>query len=209
MSPLPILAFVILVLGSLQTIAQYTSALPEGVTIGSKAPDFRLMNVDSQMVSLASYRGAKGIIMVFTCNSCPFAQAYEKRIKELHAKYASAGWPVLAINPNDPAVEPEDSFEHMQQRAKDSAYTFAYVADGNQTVAKAYGARRTPHVFLLRSTKTGFVVEYIGAIDDNPRDETAVEARFVEDAIAALEKGNVPEVSTTKAIGCGIKWREN
>ncbi len=185
------------------------SDLPEGVTIGDKAPDFVLMNVDSQRVGLASYVNAEGVILIFTCNHCPFSKAYEDRIIALHAKYGPQGWPVLAINPNDPTVEPEDSFEGMQQRAKDKGFTFAYAFDATQNVAKAYGARRTPHVFLLRKTKTGFVVEYIGAIDDNPRDAAAVEEKFLEEALAALKAGKPVAKPTTKAIGCTIKWREN
>lgn len=207
MSPLPILSLA-LALISLCVVPARAADLPAGVTIGNKAPDFRLMNVDSQIVSLGSYATAQGVILVFTCNACPFSQAYESRIIELHKAFYPKGWPVLAINPNDPAIEPDDSFENMQVRAKEKKYPFAYVFDSTQQVAKLYGARRTPHVFLLKNTKTGFVVEYIGAIDDSPRDSDAVERKFVEEAIAALEAGQVPSTTTTKAIGCTIKWRE-
>ena len=200
------LSLVSIVLGFTTIVA---NDLASGVTIGDKAPDFRLMNVDSQMVSLSSFKGAKGIILVFTCNACPFAKAYEDRIIALHKKFYSEGWPVLAINPNDPVIEPEDSFENMQIRAKEKEYPFAYAFDSTQNTAKAYGARRTPHVYLLTNTKTGFVVDYIGAIDDSPRDAEAVKARFVEDAINALNNGKAPSVTTTKAIGCAIKWRES
>ncbi len=187
---------------------QAAEELPAGVKIGDKAPDFMIMNVDSLRITLSTYRDAEGLIVVFTCNHCPFSKAYEDRIIELHNTYASQGWPVLAINPNDPTIEPEDSFEKMQERAKEKKYPFAYAFDATQSVAKAYGARRTPHVFLLRKTKAGFIVEYIGAIDDSPRDADAVSERFVQDAIAALKAGKAPSSPMTKAIGCTIKWKQ-
>lgn len=185
-----------------------TSAdLPDGVKVGDKAPDFVLENVDGKKAALASFEKAKGVILIFTCNHCPYSKMYEDRIIALHKAYASKGWPVVAINPNDPAIEPEDSFEKMKERAKEKEFPFPYLFDATQRTAKAYGARRTPHVFLLKNGKAGFTVEYIGAIDDNARDAKAVETKFVEKAIDAMIDGKVPEVTTTKAIGCTIKWR--
>ncbi len=185
-----------------------TSAdLPDGVKVGDKAPDFVLENVDGKKAALASFEKAKGVILIFTCNHCPYSKMYEDRIIALHKAYASKGWPVVAINPNDPAIEPEDSFEKMKERAKEKEFPFPYLFDATQRTAKAYGARRTPHVFLLKNGKAGFTVEYIGAIDDNARDAKAVETKFVEKAIDAMIDGKAPEVTTTKAIGCTIKWR--
>jgi peroxiredoxin len=181
--------------------------LPDGVTIGDKAPDFVVMSVDSQRVSLGNYANSEGVILIFTCNHCPYSKAYEDRIIQLHKTFAPKGWPVLAINPNDPAIEPEDGFEQMQERAKEKNFPFVYAFDATQKLAKAYGARRTPHTFLLHKTKTGFVVEYIGSIDDSPREPESVSVRFVEDAIKALSSGTAPATTSTKAIGCTIKWR--
>lgn len=187
---------------------EITSAdLPDGVKVGDKAPDFVLENVDGKKAALASFEKAKGVILIFTCNHCPYSKMYEDRIIALHKAYASKGWPVVAINPNDPAIEPEDSFEKMKERAKEKEFPFPYLFDATQRTAKAYGARRTPHVFLLKNGKAGFTVEYIGAIDDNARDAKAVETKFVEKAIDAMIDGKAPEVTTTKAIGCTIKWR--
>ncbi|MGB5025897.1 MAG: thioredoxin family protein [Saprospiraceae bacterium] len=170
--------------------------------IGQAAEDFSLKNVDGKMVSLSDYKNAKGYIVVFTCNHCPFAQMYEKRIIELHKKYSKKGYPVIAINPNDPEVVPEDNFESMQKLSNKKKYPFAYLFDDGQKVYPKFGATRTPHVFILDKNK---VVKYIGAIDDNAKDEAAVQIRYVEDAISALESGKDPNPNTTKAVGCSIK----
>jgi len=170
--------------------------------IGQAAEDFSLKNVDGKMVSLSDYKNAKGYIVVFTCNHCPFAQMYEKRIIDLHKKYSKKGYPVIAINPNDPEVVPEDNFESMQKLSNKKKYPFAYLFDEGQKVYPKFGATRTPHVFILDKNK---VVKYIGAIDDNAKDEAAVQIRYVEDAITALDAGKDPNPNTTKAVGCSIK----
>lgn len=182
--------------------------LPDGVSVGDKAPDFVVKNIDGRNVGLSSFQDVEGVILIFTCNHCPYSKAYEDRIIALHKTWAAKGWPVLAVNPNDPKREPEDSFEKMQERAKEKEFPFPYAMDETQNVAKAYGARRTPHVFLLKKEKTGFRVVYIGAIDDNARDPESVETRFVSEAITAIKDGRQPDQSATKAIGCTIKWRE-
>lgn len=183
--------------------------LPDGVKVGDAAPDFRLKNVDGSMVSLSqSLDGQKGAIIVFTCNHCPYAIKYEDRLIALHDEFAKQGYPVIAINPNDPKVQPEDSFEKMQQRAKDKSFPFPYIFDETQQTAKLYGARRTPHVYVVTRKATGFVVDYIGAIDDNPDDAAGVEQHFVAEAINAILKGEAPGHTFTKAIGCTIKWKK-
>ena len=179
-----------------------------GYQVGDKAQDFKLMNVDGKWVSLADYKDAKGFIIVFTCNHCPYAKAYEDRIIALDRKYASSGYPVIAINPNDPVAYPEDSFENMQKRARDKGFTFPYLFDEEQTVYPQFGAVRTPHVFVLQKADGGMKVEYIGAIDDNYEDASLVTHKYVEDAVEALLAGKKPEVTTTKAIGCSIKVRQ-
>jgi peroxiredoxin len=174
----------------------------DGYKVGDVATDFLLKNTKNEIISLSSYPDAKGFIVTFTCNHCPYAVMYEDRLIELHKKYAPMGYPVIAINPNDPKVQPEDSFEKMIVRAEEKAFPFDYVFDMDQKVYPLYGATKTPHVFLLDADH---VVRYIGAIDDNARDESAVKVKYVENAIAALENGKKPDPETTKAIGCSIK----
>ena len=176
--------------------------------MGDKATDFKLKNVDEKMVSLADYKDAKGFIVVFTCNHCPFSKAYEQRIIELDKKYAALGFPVIAINPNDKSVEPEDAFDNMVVRAKEKKYPFPYLYDETQEIAKAYGATRTPHVFVLQKTTKANIVKYVGAIDDNADEPDAVKSKYVEAAVNALLKGKEVAVSSTKAIGCSIKWKK-
>ncbi len=177
----------------------------QGYKVGDIATDFKLKNVDNKMVSLADFPKAKGFIVVFTCNHCPYAKAYEQRIVALDKKYKAKGYPVIAINPNDPAALPADSFEEMQKRAKEAGFTFPYLFDDGQKVYPVYGATRTPHVFLLQKTKKGNVVRYIGAIDDNYEDASAVKTPYLANAVDALLSGKKVSPDFTKAIGCGIK----
>src|SRR5690606_6277118 len=177
----------------------------EGYSIGDLAADFTLKNVDGEMISLSDYSKAKGFLVGFTCNSCPYANAYVERIIVLDKKDKDFGVPVIAINPKNPKYRPEDSFENMQKRAQDKSYTFPYLMDEKQEVVPLYGAKRTPHCFLLEKTNSGNVVRYIGAIDDNYQDALEVEARYVEDAIDAMLEGRKIQIEITKAIGCSIK----
>ncbi|PWD98611.1 thioredoxin family protein [Marinilabilia rubra] len=175
---------------------------------GDKAMDFELKNIDDSMVSLSDYPDANGFIVIFTTNHCPYAKAYEDRIIELDKKFKSHGYPVIAINPNDPVAYPADSFEKMKVRAEEKGFTFPYLIDETQDVAKTYGATKTPHVFLLERENGALMVKYIGAIDDNYRDAKAVKKKYVEDAIASLKAGESVDVKETKAIGCSIKWKD-
>ncbi len=174
-----------------------------GYHIGDTARDFKLKNVDGSMVGLADAKKAEGYVVIFTCNHCPFSIAYEDRIIAIHKKYAKKGFPVIAINPNDKDVAPDDSFEKMQARAKEKKFAFSYLYDETQEIAKAYGATRTPHVFLLDKNR---VVRYIGAIDDNSEEPDAVKEKYLENAIDALLAGKEIAVKETKAVGCTIKW---
>jgi peroxiredoxin len=180
--------------------------LNAGVKPGDDAVNFSLKNVDGTTVSLSDYNDQKGVIVVFTCNPCPFANAYEQRIITLHNTYAPKGFPVVAINPNDVEISPDDTFAKMKERAADRDYPFPYLKDETQEVYKAYGATRTPHVFLLKNQGGGkFKVAYVGTIDDNAMDAGSVTSRYVESAIAALVSGSQPNPAVTKAIGCTIK----
>jgi peroxiredoxin len=171
---------------------------------GDLAPAFTLKNVDGEMISLSDYSQNKGAIVVFTCNGCPVAKAYLDRIIDLNRRFANQGFPVIAINPNDPELAPVDSYENMQKLASEKELEYPYLFDEAQSVYPAYGATRTPHTFLLANSDDGFKVAYIGAIDDNQR-ENQVEEKFLEDAIAALLKGETPRTTETRAVGCGIK----
>lgn len=181
---------------------------PAGLQPGDEAPDFELKNIDGQTISLADFKQAKGFILVFTCNHCPFAKLYEDRIIALHNKYAPKGYPVVAVNPNDATKQPEDSFEMMIQRAQEKGFPFVYLHDATQEVARTYGAARTPHVWILQKNDNGLKVAYVGGIDNSPEDASKATEKYVERAVDELLAGRVVSKNTTKAIGCTIKWRD-
>jgi peroxiredoxin len=180
----------------------------EAYKIGDVAADFSLKNIDGKKVSLSQFDQAKGFIVIFTCNHCPYAVLYEDRIIALDKKYKELGYPVIAVNPNDPEVVPEDSFDNMKIRAHDKGFTFPYLFDEGQKVYPKYGATRTPHVFLLKKEGKDLIVKYIGAIDDNSKDVNEVKIKYLEDAVDALLAGKNPEIDFTKAIGCSIKIKQ-
>ena len=177
------------------------------LTAGELAPDLKLLNVDGKTISFENYPDAKGFIVVFTCNGCPYAKAYEKRIIELNKKYTPLGYPVIAINPNDPEVSEGDSFVKMQELAKTKNYTFPYLFDKGQAVTNKYGARATPHLFLISKTEKGNIIEYTGAIDNDTEDTNPKKVKYVESAIKSLMNNEKPSVTMTKAIGCSVKRR--
>lgn len=177
----------------------------DGYKIGDVATDFKLKNVDGNMVSLADYNDAKGYIVIFTCNHCPYSVAYEDRIIALDKEYKEKGYPVIAINPNNPESYPSDDFENMKIRAKEKGFTFPYLLDDGQKIFPQYGAKKTPHVFVLEKTEKGNEVKYIGAIDNNYQDEASANEKYVRQAVDALIDGKDVPVKETKAIGCSIK----
>lgn len=182
---------------------EQTKTLEEigGYKIGEVATDFSLKNVDGSMVSLAGIENAKGYIVTFTCNECPFAKLYEDRLIALHNTYAPQGYSVIAINPNSPENEKE-GYAAMQARAEEKGFPFPYLVDEGQKIYPQYGAVRTPHVFLLDKDRK---VQYIGAIDDNSKSPEDVKVKYVEEAIKALQAGKTPTITLTKAIGCPVK----
>ncbi|MGI4872957.1 MAG: thioredoxin family protein [Janthinobacterium lividum] len=182
--------------------------LAGGYKVGDKIADFKLKNVDGKQVSLATNKAAKGYIVVFTCNTCPYAKAYEDRIIALNTKYAPMGFPVVAINPNDPAVAPGDSYAAMQSRAKEHKYAFPYLQDETQQVAHTFGATHTPHLYVVSRQGSDFVVSYIGAIDDNSEDAKLVKTKYLENAMTDIIAGKPAATNTTQAIGCTIKWKK-
>ncbi|MBL7929053.1 MAG: thioredoxin family protein [Bacteroidia bacterium] len=182
---------------------------PSGYQPGDKAKDFKLRNVDGKMYSLSQDKEAKGFIVIFTCNHCPFSVAYEDRILALDKKYKTLGYPVIAVNPNDERIVPDDSFDNMVKRAKEKNFTFPYLQDATQYYAREYGAQRTPHVYVLQRDGKELIVKYIGAIDNNTYNPEEVTERYVENAVNELVEGKQVSVPFTKAIGCTIKWKKS
>lgn len=178
-----------------------------GHKVGDEATSFSLKNVDGKTISLKDYNDEKGVILVFTCNTCPYSKMYEQRIINLQNEYTDKGYPVVAINSNDPQKSPGDSFDEMVKLSDEKSYPFPYLYDADQSVAKAYGATNTPHVYLLKNNKGTFYVSYIGAIDNNSRNGNQAKKKYIESAIEALDSGKEIKTKSTKAIGCTIKWK--
>lgn len=180
----------------------------KGYEVGDEATDFKLKNIDGKMVSLSDFKTAKGFIVIFTCNHCPYAKKYEDRIIELDKKYKAQGYPVIAINPNDPNVQPEDGYQQMIERAKQKGFTFPYLVDEGQKIYPQYGVTKTPHVFVLQKENGKNIVKYIGAIDNNYDNPADVSEYYAQDAVNALIKGEPVKMTKTVAIGCTIKVKK-
>ncbi len=194
----------ILILGLLSFTKVYNS----GYQVGDEATDFKLKNVDGKMVSLSDFKSAKGFIVVFTCNHCPYAKKYEDRIIALDKMYKDKGYPVIAINPNDPTVQPQDGFAEMQTRAKEKGFTFPYLVDEGQKIYPIYGATKTPHVYILKKENGKNIVKYIGTIDNNYENPNDVSDYYVQDAVNQLLKNEPVKTEKTVAIGCTIKVKK-
>ena len=188
-------------------LAAATAAHAGGaLALGSAIPsaDVKMKNIDGKETTIADVKGAQGTLVVFTCNHCPFAKMWETRIVELGNAYQGKGIGVIAVNANDPKVAPDDGYESMQTRAKERGFAFPYVVDATSDVARAFGAARTPEVFLF--DKEGKLV-YHGAVDDNGQDAAKVEKSYLKDALDAVATGKAVPVAETKSIGCSIKFR--
>lgn len=179
-----------------------------GYKVGDMAQGFKLKNIDGEMFSLSQLKSAKGYIIIFTCNHCPYAVAYEDRIIAIDKKYKELGYPVVAVNPNDSTIAPDDSYSKMIERAEQKGFTFPYLLDADQSVFKRFGATKTPHVFVMSRGDEGPKIEYIGTIDDNYADASKVKVKYLEDALDALLAGKKPDPNFTKAIGCSIKFKK-
>jgi thiol-disulfide isomerase/thioredoxin len=199
----------------LTAVAAAASAEIKTLEIGAKAPDFRLPGVDGKMHRLAEFDKAKVLVIVFTCNHCPTAQAYEERIKKLAADYKDKGVALVAISPNDAKAvrldelgytDVGDSLEDMKIRAKDKAFNFPYLYDGDkQEASKAYGPVSTPHVFVFDSERK---LRFAGRIDDNERRPQEVKSHDTRNAIEALLAGQPVPVEKTRTVGCSVKWSD-
>jgi thiol-disulfide isomerase/thioredoxin len=172
------------------------------LAIGAKGADFSLKGTDGKTYSLATVKGEKGTAVIFTCNECPYSKGYEDRLIGLAKDYVSKGIGFVAVNSNDPKIVPGDGFEFMVKRAQDKSFPYPYVFDETQAIAKAYGAKVTPHIFLLDSS--GKLV-YRGRVDD-ALEQDKVKSRDFAAALDALAAGQPVKVAETKAFGCGVKY---
>jgi peroxiredoxin len=170
--------------------------------------DFKLKNVDGNMVSLNDYPNAKGFIIVFTCNHCPFAKLYPPRLNDLNNKYKSLGVPLIAISSTDTMMYEEDTYPNMVIKANEEHFNFPYLFDEMQEVAKKFKAQKTPHAYVIWKENNNLVVKYNGAIDDNGMEPEKVTETYVADAVDELLKGKKVLVSETKSIGCQIAFRK-
>ena len=165
--------------------------------------NFLLPSTDGNDISLDMADLGEYKLVIFSCNHCPYAQAWEDRIIKIQEKYKSNGLSVIMISSNDALKYPEDSFPKMKERHKEKNFNFHYLFDESQEVAKMYGAERTPEVFLFNEIG---LLKYQGTIDDNYENESKVKTKYVEDAIESLISGKDPKVTQTDAVGCTIKW---
>lgn len=178
------------------------------ITPGKSAPFIKLKNIDNKIISFDDYPRAKGFIIVFMSNSCPYSKAYEERITNLSKKYTALQFPLLAVNANNPEASPENSFANMQEYAKARHFSFPYLCDDKQAIADTYGARSTPQVFVISKKGTSYTVEYTGAIDNDTQNNKADKINYLEDALTAILNNTKPTVTQTKAIGCSISRKK-
>lgn len=174
-----------------------------GLPLGSVAVDFDLKGVDGKKHSLKSFADSKALVVVFSCNHCPYVQAYEDRMVQLQKDYASKGVTLIAINSNDETAYPEDSYLNMIEKAKDRGFNFPYLRDETQEIARKYGAICTPHIFAFNQQRQ---LQYKGRIDDN-RNPDLVKTRDLRNALDAILAGHSPAVQETRPFGCSVKWK--
>lgn len=178
-----------------------------GTSIGAYAPDFELPGTDGAVHHLARYlESHRAIVVVFMCNHCPYVKLYLDRLKQLQEAVRSQGVTLIGINSNDDQQFPDDSYENMKTFAAENQVNFLYLRDVTQDVASAFGAQKTPHVFLLNQQG---ILCYKGAIDDNAQTPSAVTQSYLQDAIAAVLKGEAISPTSTDPVGCSVKWRNS
>lgn len=174
------------------------------ITIGESILPFSLPGIDDQNHAPSDYADKAALVILFSCNHCPYVQAWEDRMIDIQADYGNKGVQLIAINANDEKKHPDDSFLKMKERAREKGLNFIYLRDESQEVARAYGAERTPEVFLFDQQGT---LCYHGSIDDNFRDPRAVKSSYLRDALDAVLDGQAPPISETSPVGCTIKWK--
>jgi peroxiredoxin len=174
------------------------------IKIGGKAIPFELPGVDDREHSLADYTNKQVVVVIFSCNHCPYVQAWEDRMVQIQSDYRDRQVQLIAISANDAKRYPGDSFDSMKARAEAKGFNFPYLYDESQEVARHYGAERTPEVFVF--DRAG-IMRYHGAIDDNYDQPDAVKQSYLRDALDAVLAGGEPSVPETKPVGCTIKWK--
>jgi peroxiredoxin len=173
--------------------------------IGSPAPDFNLTGTDNKKYSLYSFKDNKALIVIFSCNHCPYVKAYEDRIINIQQDYADKGVAIIAINSNEDVNYPDDSFENMKKRAAEKNFNFPYLRDEDQSVARAYDATHTPEIFLFDADRK---LVFHGKIDDNWQEPDKVQNGYLRNALDELLAGKEISVPETFTIGCTIKWKK-
>ena len=172
--------------------------------IGSSLPEFNLPAVDGKTYSPSDYNNNKILIVIFSCNHCPYVQAYEERIMNIQKEYANKGVQIVAISSNDAVKYPEDSFKQMKLRSEEKKFNFPYLYDEDQSIAKSFGATHTPEVFVFDEKRE---LAYHGKIDDNWQDESQVKSSYLKNALDEILAGIDVSVPETYSIGCTIKWK--
>lgn len=198
--------YLVALLLTVNILSSATAGENEGLKIGDAIPakNAKMKNIDGRELSITDIAGKKGTVVIFSCNSCPWVQAWEDRISSIGNAYQRKGFGVVAINSNDPTKDQTDSFDAMKQRAKERGFEFAYTVDNTSDVARAFGATRTPEVFLFDQ---GGLLVYHGVIDDNAKSPDSVKEHYLREALEAMLAGKKIPVTETKALGCTIKFR--
>ncbi len=179
----------------------------ENSDFGRIIQEFELKNTDNKTLKLSDFNGAKGFIIVFTCNHCPFAKLYPQRFNDLNEKYKKLGVPLLAINSMDTVMYEEESFEMMQEKAKKEKFTFPYLYDPFQTVAKMFKAEHTPQAFVIWKERNAYIIKYQGAIDDNG-EHPELATPYIKNAVDELLQGKNVSLPKTQSFGCRIFYRK-
>lgn len=170
--------------------------------------DFSLQNVDGKTISTKDYKEAKGFVVVFTCLHCPFAKLYNERLNQLNAKYSKLHVPLLLINSSDTIMFANESLPNMAKLAKEKKYSFPYLFDPSQQVAKDFKAEKTPHAFVVWKEHNQWAIKYNGAIDDNGAHPDLVKIPYVANAVDELLSGKPVSVKEGHSIGCAIHYRK-
>jgi peroxiredoxin len=185
----------------------FISVEPKKSMLGKEVSNFKLKNVDGKIISLNEYKNAKGFAIMFTCNHCPFAKLYSKRMNQLNKKYAALGVPLLAINSMDTLLYEEETFDQMQLKAKNNQFSFPYLFDETQSVGKQFNAEHTPQVFVIWKENNKWIIKYSGAFDDNGEHPEKAKP-FVANAIDDLLRNKQVKNPETQSFGCRIYYRK-
>lgn len=181
---------------------------PQEYKVGSIIKDFKLLDVSGKTISLSDYKSAKGFVIVFTSNTCPFSKLYEERLNKLSLKYKDIGFPVIVINANDQEIQPGDSYENMKLKAEEKQFGFPYLFDDNQKITSLFNPLKTPHAFVVLKDSHNYKIVYSGAIDDSPSNPATIKVNFIEKAVEELLAGKKVSMSTSKPVGCTVKWKK-